>query len=390
MPDYPSPQSFGEYDLVASRTDRFGGEHALAHAMQGVLGEAGSVLTAVKKHQRDATSFAAYKEVVLEELGDTLWYVSSVARHAGLSLVEVAKRLPRSRLQFSSSGVDVPFSALYSEDLAEEYEEDDEYMEELAKLGKEVGFLLSFPLEEVDSYQIRDQLGVALGSLVTVAHMSAISIVEVAKTNLRKILRRWPTVEYRTFERTFDSGAPSYEQLPHTLEVAIELVEYDDGRYFVYQSANGINIGDRLSDNISDPDFYRYHDVFHYAYAAVLHWSPVMRSLMKVKRKHDKATDENQDGARAAIIEEAVSAFVFSRAKSQSFFENVERGGLSYDLLKSIGDLTKGYEVEACPPWLWEEAILQGYEAFRFLRQHGSGIISINRAMRSLTIKALE
>ena len=71
------------------------------------------------------------------------------------------------------------------------------------------------------------------------------------------------------------------------------------GKVYVIQQCNGINIGDRLTDNKTEEDDYRFHDVFHLAYAAILGWSPVTRSLFKVKRKSDPKTDETQDGARA-------------------------------------------------------------------------------------------
>jgi len=41
-----------------------------------------------------------------------------------------------------------------------------------------------------------------------------------------------------------------------------------------YLQWNGVFIGDPLTDNIADPDGYRFHDVFHFAYSAILHWSP--------------------------------------------------------------------------------------------------------------------
>jgi hypothetical protein len=43
---------------------------------------------------------------------------------------------------------------------------------------------------------------------------------------------------------------------------------------------NGVFIGDPLTDNIRDPDGYRFHDVFHFARAAILHWSPTFRALI--------------------------------------------------------------------------------------------------------------
>jgi len=326
---------------------------------------------------------------VLEELGDTLWYLASVARHAGVSFIEVAARLPASRLPNPVAGDDIPFSAIYDLDVVGDFEEDEPYMEELAKFGSEVGFLLSLPLDPLDPYQIRDQLASAMSELLTVAHLSGFTAREVARWNLEKTFSRWPTSEYRVFETTFDATAPDYERLPQELSIDIRLVESDGGKYFVYQSINGVHVGDRLTDNISDQDYYRYHDVFHYAHAAVLHWSPVVRALLKVKRKHDDSIDRDQDGARAAIIEEAVTAYVFSRAKLQGYFDGVAVGALSYDLLKVIQDLTRGYEVENCPLWLWEEAILQGYAAFRALRTLGSGRIKISRTDRTINVEAI-
>ncbi len=72
-----------------------------------------------------------------------------------------------------------------------------------------------------------------------------------------------------------------------------------EGKSYVIQQCTGINIGDRLTDNRLEPDDYRFHDVFHLAYAAILGWSPVLRALFKVKRKSCPKIDENQDGARA-------------------------------------------------------------------------------------------
>jgi hypothetical protein len=138
-------------------------------------------------------------------------------------------------------------------------------------------------------------------------------------------------------------------------------------------------VGDRLTDNISDPDEYRFHDVFHYSYAAILGWSPVTRALYKLKRKSNRRVDESDDGARAILVEEGISALVFNEAKKNQFFEGVERGRLSFDLLKTIRRFVDGYEVADVPLWAWEEAILQGFDAFRFLQQHRAGRLRLKR-----------
>ena len=72
----------------------------------------------------------------------------------------------------------------------------------------------------------------------------------------------------------------------------------------------------------------------------------MLRRQFKVKRKSDPEIDENEDGARASLIEEGVSTFIFSRGLERDLFENIE--SVDYDLLKSIQELIKGYEVERC------------------------------------------
>ena len=86
------------------------------------------------------------------------------------------------------------------------------------------------------------------------------------------------------------------------------------------QRCNGLFIGDRLTDNIMMPDDYRFHDAFHYAYAAILGWSPVTRALFRCKRKSEARVDEGEDGARAVLIEEGVATVVFGQAKLLDFF----------------------------------------------------------------------
>ena len=89
----------------------------------------------------------------------------------------------------------------------------------------------------------------------------------------------------------------------------------------MFQPCDGINIGDRLTDNAVTPDDYRFHDVFHFAYVAVLSWSPVLRSLLRLKRKSDPEIDEAQDGARAMLIEEGITTWIFGVAGELNFFD---------------------------------------------------------------------
>ena len=146
-------------------------------------------------------------------------------------------------------------------------------------------------------------------------------------------------------------------------------------------------IGDALTDNIADSDDYRYHDVFHLAHAAILHWSPTFRSLIKRKRKTDPQVDEAQDGGRAIVVEEGLTAWVFSRAKQLDFFER--QTSLSFDLLKTVQQFVRGYEVEKCSLNLWESTILRGYEVFRQVRATSGGVIVGDRGARTIEYRPL-
>lgn len=129
--------------------------------------------------------------------------------------------------------------------------------------------------------------------------------------------------------------------------------------------------------------------MFHYAYAAVLGWSPVLRALFRLKRKSRADVDEGQDGARAALIEEGVATWIFGQAKQLALFEGISAGDLPLDLLKGVRGFVAGYEAETCPLWLWEEAILQGYAAFRQLKEQRRGLLRLDVGQRRLSVEAL-
>ena len=125
--------------------------------------------------------------------------------------------------------------------------------------------------------------------------------------------------------------------------------------------------------------------MFHLAYAAILGWSPVTRALFKVKRKSKPKVDETEDGARAALVEEGISNWIFSHACQLNYFESITT--LDYPLLKAIQAQVKGYEVESCPLWLWEKAILEGYAMFRYLRAQRKGTVIADLNERSISFK---
>src|SRR5438270_1758293 len=84
-----------DYQEAAARTDqnRRGGMEGLAFPLLGLFGEVGTLLSALKKKQRDKDSYAGYSETVVEEFGDVLWYFSNVASRASLRIGDLAQQL---------------------------------------------------------------------------------------------------------------------------------------------------------------------------------------------------------------------------------------------------------------------------------------------------------
>jgi hypothetical protein len=116
---------------------------------------------------------------------------------------------------------------------------------------------------------------------------------------------------------------------------------------------------------------------------AHLGWSPIARRMLKCKRKSSPQVDEGEDGARAAIIEEAVVALVFSSGKQRHFYEGSSR--VDYDLLKTIQVLVQGYEVASAPLWQWELSILEGFRLFRQLKMGRGGVVKADQINHTVT-----
>jgi len=371
-----SPLTVADYAEQALTTDKHSDGGSLTFPMLGLFGETGSLLSEVKKKQRDQKSYKGYAGAVVEELGDVLWYLTAVASRAGISLDEIAANVGRGYGDWHKTA-----------DRA--LEPTPAFEQTLMLLAGEVGTLVI----EQQSGQLTDNQAALAGRLVAIlrllrqaANEAGVTLEAAAVKNLAKIFDRWP--RERIYPDFLDADAVADERLPRTLTIDIfeRTVNGDD---YVYQRCNGLNIGDRLTDNAMIKDDYRFHDVFHLAHVAVLGWSPVIRSLLRLKRKSDPKVDEAQDGARATLIEEGVTTWIFGQASNLDLFEDMGVNDLPFDLLKQVREFVTGYEVEDIPLWVWEEAILQGYAAFRFLRKHRRGRVHVDMNNHCLSIESL-
>ncbi len=287
--------TFEEYQEAAKETIQ---DHASNDQLSevvpflGIIGEIGSVLTQLKIKLRDGDSYIAYKTKLSEELGDVLWYLSTIATQNGILLDEV---------------VDLNLTKIKDR------------------------FLATDPSEYID----------------------------------------------------FDSSYPENERFPEEFEIEfVSFIEDDKNKLKIIDKRDGKLIGDPLTDNSYEDDGYRFHDIFHYGYLAILGWSPVIRKLLSLKRKSKSLVDENEDGARAQITEELISLFTYHHALEHDllkYSDSVDSG-----IIKKVQNLVKNTEVKDCSGKQWERAILESYKIFNALRENNGGRVLVSKKNRSL------
>lgn len=342
--------------------------------LQGLYGEVGGIMSTVKKHIREQSAYPGYKRATEEEFGDTLWYLAALCRRLHIPLDEILADAASGEhfrtVGAASDTVEGPLAHLAVPAGSDSIDAT------LFKLGRSAAALLEGRHE-------RERIVEFSRDYLEALHVAKLAFADVARANLRKARGAFITPSPEDL-KDFDAEFELEEQLPRTFKIRVN----QRGSGKSYLQWNGVFIGDPLTDNIGDPDGYRFHDVFHFSYAAILHWSPVVRALIKQKRKSRPEYDEAQDGGRAIVVEEGLTAWIFTRAKELNFFEGHER--ISLGLLKTIGEFVAGYEVSQCPLKLWERAILDGYEVFRNIRAAEGGWIIGDRARRTIEYAPLE
>jgi len=378
-----------EYQRFAVKLNRTGlkDRAALDFLMMGLFGETGSLLSEVKKKQRDKRAYFSYRESSIEELGDVLWYFANVARLVPIRLSEVATLATQGGSWGFKGTQHRPRTFAALQEAGREFGEPlggRQVERRLLVLASQVGALLDVGRRQGAGLEtIRHSMAEVFRELIAAADIAHISLQDAAAASLVKSLDRFPV--FRSWGEPFDDNFDVDEQLPRRMEIAFREKQTPKGVPYVIQQWKGINVGDRLTDNAPSPDDYRYHDVFHLSYVAFLGWSPVIRALLRLKRKSQPEIDEQQDGARAIITEEGISNWIFSYGLRHHAFEGVT--GLDYGLLKTIRQMVRGYEVEERSLWMWEEAIIKGFEVFRELRRHRGGIVVADMARHRLTYR---
>lgn len=268
----------------------------------------------------------------------------------------------------------------------------------IENLSEEVGSLLE--CYQQDLYNAKDEkltffnhkapskLGDMLWYISSIATKINVNLDEIAQDNLDKAKKRWrPSNE---IYRLYDEDCPPHEQLPRKVKFYIKELSVENNKVtFGIETKDGlfIPLGDRIDDNARCSDGYRFHDVLHIAYAAYLGWSPVLRALLRHKRKSNPRIDVVEDGARSIDLEEALTAMIFEHAKELNFFEGYN--DVDFNLTKLVEKLTITREVCDRSPIYWKEAILKGYEVFRKVKKNKSGVVSMDLNKREIGYESL-
>ncbi|HUA12814.1 MAG TPA: hypothetical protein VMA83_12530 [Solirubrobacteraceae bacterium] len=222
---------------------------------------------------------------------------------------------------------------------------------------------------------VKVELGDILWYLASLARRVDVSLNEVALLNLQKTRQRWLPPD-PTRQVTLDADFPETQRLPRQFTASFSTYEDPSGTLKARMQIDGQDVGDAIDDNARDSDAYRFHDAFHLSYLAVLGWSPVLRALLRRKRKDDPVVDNSDDGARACATEEAISAMVFALSRGYNHFEGAER--IDDRILVAVRAMTSGLEVAHRTDAEWECAILAGFTIWRALRAAGGGVVRVD------------
>lgn len=388
----------------------------------GLAGEIGSLLTELKKRVREPQRGRDLGTTRLqEELGDIVWYAATIARRARLDFARdiLLENLVRTRnmatsylphFDRSEGPGSFPNDVIAADDVwvvetfgsyqqnaarsAMRERDPATLIPYLARIWRNSGELLEIDNLECDfSAPEQEQISKALGDVMwyvaAFATLYELSLDTIAQNNAEKAQSMFMPLEERIPTHLHDERFKALERFPRKFNVDFVSTDEDTAVMLI----NGMRLGDPLRDNAYQLDVgpdglidgYRFHDCVHLAFVAVLGWSPVVRALMKRKRKSDKRVDDAEDGARAQIVEEMIVKLTHSYAVSVD--QNallVGRQHVSMDLLKQIEVLTQGLEAKANKLWEWEKAILLGYEIFDQLRRQKRGRIIVDLESRSV------
>ena len=259
--------SLNNYQTHALRTDqnKDSGLEGLPFFLLGLFGEVGTLLSALKKKQRDQESYVSYDEAVIEEFGDVLWYFSNIATRASLRLSVLAQKTFRGLKDWDKAQND-PFGTFEGVQARKNKlgsPNSEAFEAALISLAGKVGLLLN-DFDQKKLAKNRDALSAHLveifRALIEAANVADVDLANAATLNVSKINSRWP--EERKYPPLFDEAFGPREQFPR--KIAMHLFEESrNNKTHVVQQYKGVTIGSPLTDNRI------VHDDYHNEFTAI-------------------------------------------------------------------------------------------------------------------------
>jgi NTP pyrophosphatase (non-canonical NTP hydrolase) len=423
-----------EYNDFVRKTKQFGGKPKVeqqAIALYGLVGEIGSLVAAVKKQilaEGGETTWDQPNDEIKEELGDALWYCYASAQIVNQRPFDIlASDIEILRQEIGSANERAQKIATTLDPLTR-----DAFLEAAKLFPRPEGYCfddyqrLAFKTARTDGRVLLEvclavlwQLGaellrptlpqieitlnknvadrptnIILGEITW--HLSAmaslyhLSLDEVVAFNCQKVSFRSERSQPTPLH---DADRDPKEQFPRVFHVSFVRIGANRSRMYF----DGRPLGDDLTDNFYQDDGYRFHDVIHLALIAHLGWSPVVRGLMKRKRKSkNDRVDEVEDGGRAQVVEELVVKAIHSEGDRQAKAAGRCRVGkptrlfpgrnlINFRLLKTLRTYVEGLEVWNNTFWEWENAIYEGCEMFFELSNETQGMVRVDLEKRRLT-----
>ncbi|MFZ5685712.1 MAG: hypothetical protein ACOY9C_13850 [Pseudomonadota bacterium] len=418
-----------DYDAFVRATEQYADKadaDRKAISIFGLVGEIGSLISAVKKQMLGELPWDQPNAEIREELGDIMWYAFSVAQIVNTSPVniftisiaylkremagtgerdrkvqavldsgnrerflEAAKAFPRTaEMQFRDYQQLAYLTArtdgevLMKVCLAVLWQLAAEMMRHyLPDIERELN-------QSVADRPLNDILGDVAWHLSALASLVGLELDDVAEANVRKVGFRG---NRRDRTPLHDAQEPEQQQFPRRFDIAFLTV--GPGRSRMYW--NGRRLGDDLTDNAHDNDGYRFHDIMHLANVAHLGWSPVLRKMMDRRRHDPPKTKEVEDGGRAQIVEELIVKAIHTEGERLArvrhpgvpdaelrLFES--RADISFRLLQTLRNYADGLEVADNRFWEWEDAIFFGSELYDQLKRQRQGTVAVDLEARTL------
>lgn len=367
-----------DYIQLVIKTNKFPDNEVVLSAKMGLFGEIGSFLAIYKKMARgEKSNLIKAKKDVVEELGDIFWYFILLCIKSKIDLNNLLSTFQHKELEKNGKKLTL-VTNFASAPFVQVIDETDQ----LPTLDSHDLLVTSkILLELIESDEIEVSFQNFFINYLSIINKLNISLKEILEANILKINDRFIPIEDLDLSfYEFDKGFSEDE----SFEKIFEIKFVTKANKKSYMKLNNVFIGDALNNNHRDDDGYKYHDVFHLAFATVLHWSPTFRALIKHKRKSNPQIDETEDSGRAIVIEEGLSAWLFAKHKLDKI-DLTNENNITYGMLKTIREFVHGYEVEKCPLQLWVSAITQGYSVFNQLSSHKGGVVKCDLVNRKIT-----